>query len=161
MSKATVEQLTARLIELKRAYKQLTRSPRDAELCIFALQDEGGEWRFFVALVLVFGERNAVFNFNLAARAIRFVLCRGFWVPASHFFDDFSHVQPSAFSGTNSSVVEQALKVLGWDFGDGPDELLPARPVFSPLGVQICCREPGFAVVSNTIKRREKSSQLD
>ena len=155
-TKESVEQLTARLIDLKRAYKQLARSPRDAELCIFALQDEHGVWHFFIALALGFGARNAVFGFNLAARAIRFILCRGLWVSASHFFDDFSHVQPEAYCKSNSEAVEQALHILGWDYKDGPEDLLPPRPVFSPLGVQVCFREHGYAVVSNTPKRREK-----
>ena len=46
LANEVVKKLTARLIDLKRTYKQLASSPRNAELCTFALQDKDGIGRF-------------------------------------------------------------------------------------------------------------------
>ena len=49
-----VEDLQARLIDLKRAYKQLARQPEDAPFAIFALPKPEGGWAYFEATALGF-----------------------------------------------------------------------------------------------------------
>ena len=151
-----VEKLQARLVDLKRAYKQLARRPEDAPFAIFGLPRRDGSWAFFEALALGFGARNAVNGFNLPARALRFILNTGLLIPTTHFFDDFSHIEPSAFSDSNSEMVEWLFTLLGWEYKSAPGDLLPSASCFSPLGVEIDFSHGGWAVVSNTKKRRQK-----
>ena len=148
--------LLARIIDLERAYKQMARPPWEAHLAIFALMTEGGEWQFFESVALGFGARNAVFGFNLSARALRYILNTCLFVPATHFFDDFSHVDAAPFSDDTCRCVERLFGLLGWSFKSGADDLKPAAACFSPLGVMIDLSSPGVAVVSNTQKRKEK-----
>jgi hypothetical protein len=156
LSKEDVEDLVARLIDLARAYKQLGRSTDHAQFAIFALQDLTGKWFFFVASALGFGSRNAVLGFNLSARALRFILTKGLRVAVTHFFDDFSHIEPRRFSAANADCVEWLFDLLGWDYKKSAEDLLPPASVFAPLGVLIDLSSPGLAVVSNTPKRRAK-----
>ena len=147
-----VELLKARLIDLKKAYKQLAIHPRDAPFSIFGIKDLSGEWVFFEALVLGFGSRNAVMGFNLMARALRFIINAGLMIPVTHFFDDFSHVEPEVFSDMNCESVEWLFNLLGWQFKDGPEDLLPPSATFSPLGVRINFSISGWVEISNTPK---------
>ena len=151
-----VELLKARLIDLKRAYKQLANNPRDAPFAIFGLKDPDGNWVFFEALVLGFGSRNAVMGFNLMARALRFIMNLGLLVPVTHFFDDFSQVEPEPFSDSNCECVQWLLNLLGWQYKDGPEDLLPPSSCFTPLGVQLDFSHRGWVKVSNTAKRLAK-----
>jgi hypothetical protein len=151
-----VRELWARIIDLKRAYKQLARRLKDAHLCIFCVREPEGVLQFFVAKALGFGGRNAVFGFNLSARALRYILCRGLWVASSHFFDDFSQVQPAAFASSCCNSVERLFRLLGWQYKDSAEDLRPPGPVFAPLGVSMSFVEHGFAAVSNTENRRRK-----
>ena len=48
-------------------------------------------------------------SFNIIARALRFLMNVGILVPATHFFDDYSHVEPKAFAAANSEAVEWIL----------------------------------------------------
>ena len=148
--------LLARIIDLERAYKQLARPPWEAHLAIFALMTEGGEWKFFESMALGFGARNAVFGFNLPARAIRFLLNVCLFVPATHFFDDYSQVDAEPFSEDSCKCVERLLILLGWSYKKDADDLKPAAKCFSPLGVTIDLSTPGTAVIANTAERKEK-----
>ena len=148
--------LLARIIDLERAYKQLARPAWEAHLAIFALLTEGGEWRFFEGVALGFGARNAVFGFNLPARAIRFVLNVCLFVPATHFFDDYSHVDARPFSEDSCRCVERLMSLLGWAYKSEQDDLKPAAECFHPLGVSIDLSTPGTAIVANTEKRKAK-----
>ena len=148
--------LLARIIDLERAYKQLARPAWEAHLAVFALLTEGGEWRFFEGLALGFGARNAVFGFSLPARAIRFLLNVCLFIPATHFFDDFSHLDALPFSEDSCRCVERLLSLLGWAYKKEPEDLKPAAGSFAPLGVSIDFSTPGLAVVSNTEKRKQK-----
>ena len=151
-----VDILMARLIDLKRAYKQLASNPDDAAFAIFGLRNPQGEWVFFEASVLGFGSRNAVLGFNLVARALRFIANKGLLIPVTHFFDDFSHVEPSEFSAGNCDALEWMFNLLGWSYKDGPDDLKAAAPCFAPLGVRISFEVPGWVEVANTQKRLDK-----
>ena len=148
--------LLARIIDLERAYKQLARPAWESHLAIFALLTEGGEWQFFESMALGFGARNAVFGFNLPARAIRYILNVCLFIPATHFFDDYSHVDARPFSDDSCRCVERLMTLLGWSYKSKPEDLKPAAECFSPLGVSVDLSQPGKAIVSNTDKRRDK-----
>ena len=148
--------LLARLIDLARAYKQLARRPEDADLAIFAQLSETGIWEFYMALVLGFGARDAVFSFNLMARALRHILNVVLWVPATHFYDDFSQVDVGKFAANSCSTTQRLFDLLGWEYKSKPDQLLPPSASFSPLGVNLDFSEEGFAIVANTANRRAR-----
>ena len=148
--------LMARIIDLARAYKQLARRPDDADLAIFAQFGENELWEFYEALVLGFGARDAVFSFNLMARALRHLLNHLLWVPATHFYDDFSQVEPEKFSLDSCAATQQLFDLLGWDYKRREDQLKPPASSFSPLGVFMDFAEPGIVAVGNTEKRRER-----
>ena len=160
LSKKQAKVLRARLIDLEKAYKQVARHPRHAHLAIFGVYcSEKQYWSFFEALALGFGSRNAVLGFNVFARALRFILATGLWVPVSHFFDDFSQIDAEPFCQDSCDSVERLFNLLGWSFKAGPEDLKPASSCFSPLGVQVDLSEPGVAIVSNTAKRITRVDQ--
>ena len=153
LTRQDVLELLARIIDLARAYKQLARHPDDADLAIFAIQDENGEWQFFEAIALGFGARDAVLSFNLMARALRHILNVLLWIAATHFYDDFSQVDPRAFAVESCQATEDLFTLLGWSFKSDADQLLPTAPSFCPLGVTMDFSQAGFVVIGNTAKR--------
>ena len=159
VAKPPAKILKARLIDLKRAYKQLARRPEEAPLAVFALQTAEGDWKFFEAVALGFGARNSVLCFNLAARALRHVMNVLLYIAATHFYDDFSHIEADPYSDCAAKSVERLLALLGWSWKSGPDDLKPPASSFAPLGVQIDLSSPGFAVVANTDKRKSRIAE--
>ena len=151
------QELLGRLIDLARAYKQLARDPKDADIAIFCLPYLSGlEMAFFEAIALGFGARNAVKGFNLFARGLRFLIVVGLACPTTHFFDDFTHVDALPFSSDSCAAVEALFKLLGWEYKDTPEDLKPPSAKFSPLGVEFDLSFKGAAVIGNTAKRKEK-----
>ena len=126
MSTKEVLKLVARLIDLTRAYKQLARQPSDAYLAIFAVQNESGEWEYYESLSLGFGARNAVLGFNLMARALRHILNEGLWIAATHFYDDFSQIEPDCFALDSCASTEKLFQLLGWEYKADADNLFTA-----------------------------------
>ena len=60
-------ELLGRLVDLKRAYKQLARALKHENLSIFSFPEkDGAPPEYYEALVLGFGARNAVLGFNFA-----------------------------------------------------------------------------------------------
>ena len=106
-------ELVARLLDLKRAYKQLGLDPADVSIAVFALLNGNGDWEFYESLVLGFGARNAVLGFNLAARAIRHFANVGLALPVTHYFDDFAQIDPRALAKSSASAFERLLKLFG------------------------------------------------
>jgi hypothetical protein len=125
-------------------------------MAIFAQMDAEGLWEFSEALVLGFGSRDAVFSFNLMARGLRHILNQLLWIPATHFYDDFSQVDAALFSLDSCQSTQRLFDLLGWEYKKKDDQLLPAAAAFSPLGVSIDFSEPGFVTVANTAKRRDR-----
>ena len=152
-----VRDLLARLVDLKRAYKQLARTPADAPFAVFAVWHKE-MWNLFMALALGFGGRNSVNGFNLPARALMFILNVGLWIATMHFFDDFSQISPRAFR-CHADAFLWLLRLLGWEYKSGPEDLLPPASAFAPLGVAIDMSTPGVVVVDNTEKRKAKILQ--
>ena len=157
LTKADVLELVARLVDLRRAYKQLRRSPSQSDLTVFSVREPGGDVYFFEAVAVGFGARNAVPAFNTHARAIKHVACTALAIPVSHFFDDFSQVEPRKFAEGNSAALERLMKLLGWNFKDEPEHLKEPAECFHPLGVTMDFSEAGFVIVGNTEKRLEKA----
>ena len=153
LTRDEILRLFARIIDLARAYKQLARRPEDADFAIFAMQDEHGVWQFFEAVALGFGARDAVLSFNLMARGLRHILNILLWIAATHFYDDFSQIEPEAFAVESCQSTEDLFNLLGWSFKDAEDQLRPTAQTFAPLGVQMDFSRPGFVTVMNTAKR--------
>ena len=159
LSQKQAARLKARLIDLKRAYKQLCRTPEDEDFAIFGLLSPEGVLLYFEAIALGFGGRNAVLGFNLPARALRFILNTCLAVPVTHFYDDFTHVDAAAFSESSCETVERLFTLLGWDFKSDPEDLKPAASIFEPLGVRVDFSSPDVAIVSNTDRRVAKIAE--
>ena len=149
--------LLGRLIDLARAYKQLARDPVDADMAIFSLPFlTGGGTAFFEALALGFGARNAVKGFNLFARGLRHLIVVGLSCPTTHFFDDFTHVDPRPFAKDSCAAVEALFQLLGCKYKDSLEDLKPSCSLFAPLGVEFDFSTRGAAVIANTAKRKDK-----
>ena len=82
-------------------------------MAISAVMTEGGECNFFESMALGFGARNAVYGFNLSARALRFLLNICLFVSVTHFFDDFSQMDAAPFSEDSCKCVERLFTLLG------------------------------------------------
>ena len=146
--------LRGRLVDLKRAYKQLARSPKDADMSIFSLPGKAGAPpEFYEAIVLGFGARNAVLGFNYAARAIRHIANKSLNLAVTHFFDDYTQVDCVPLAGHSAASLERLLRLLGWTFKAGPEDLKRPASCFEPLGVRIDLTQAGVAIVGNTPKR--------
>jgi hypothetical protein len=92
----------------------------------------------------------------LFARALRFLLAVGLWLAVSHFFDDFTHIDPTAMSDDGCRTIERLFRLLGWSYKDAPEDLKPAASAFVALGVHIDLSREGYAVMTNTPNRIER-----
>ena len=150
------KKLLGRLLDLKRAYKQLARAVKDAALSVFSLPGEnGGPPEYYEAVVLGFGARNAVSGFNYAARAIRQIANVALFIAVTHFFDDFTQVDSALLAANSTESLERLMNLLGWEFKKGPKDLKAHASCFEPLGVSIDLSTFGEAVVKNTDRRTE------
>ena len=148
--------LLGRLLDLKRAYKQLSRAVKDSALSVFSLPGpNGGEPEYYEAVVLGFGARNAVLGFNYAARAVRHVANVGLYLAVTHFFDDFTQIDSSLLAENSAASLERLMDLLGWEFKKGPKDLKEHSSCFEPLGVSVDLSEFGTAVVKNTDRRKQ------
>ena len=150
------KKLLGRLLDLKRAYKQLARAVKDAALSVFSLPGEnGGPPEYYEAVVLGFGARNAVLGFSYAARAIRHIANVALFIAVTHFFDDFTQVDSALLAANSAESLERLMNLLGWEFKKGPKDLKAHASCFEPLGVSIDLSTFGEAVVKNTDRRTE------
>ena len=150
------KKLLGRLLDLKRAYKQLARAMKDAALSVFSLPGvDGRPPEYYEALVLGFGARNAVLGFNYAARAIRHVANVALYIAVTHFFDDFTQIDSAILAAHSAASLERLMSLLGWEFKKGPKDLKPHAALFEPLGVSVDLSVTGEAVVKNTSRRTE------
>ena len=72
---------------------------------------------------------------------------------ATHFYDDFSHIDPRVFAIESCQATEDLFTLLGWSYKSDADQLLPTAPSFTPLGVSMDFSRAGLVVVGNTTKR--------
>ena len=89
--------LKGRALDLKAAYKQLARDPKDAWASILAVwNDDLQKVEFFESIALPFGSVCAVMAFNRMARALRIILSSLFMLVNTNFFDDFCQLELDA-----------------------------------------------------------------
>ena len=69
------------------------------------------------------------------ARGLRHILNVLLWIAATHFYDDFSQIDPKVFALESCQATEDLFSLLGWSYKDDAEQLLPAAPSFTPLGV--------------------------
>ena len=73
----------------------------------------------------------------------------------THFFDDFTQIDPLPLAQHSAAALRRLLSLLGWTYKTEPKDLKAPAEVFEPLGVTIDLREKGFASVANTQRRVE------
>ena len=152
-------ELVARLVDLAKAYKQLAKDPQHSAISLFAvLNPETGLTEIYEPLALGFGARNAVLGFNLYARALAWLAIVGLGATLTHFFDDFSQVEPKATAEKSGEALLRMFTLLGWKFKEDADQLKDFAQTFAPLGVIVDLTQAanGAIVVSNTEKRKER-----
>ena len=96
------KKLKCRLVDLKRAYRQLRRHVSLGDVTIFSLTGPDGETYYFEEVAVPFGSRNAVIGFNVHARVLKVVGAVGLYLVLSHYFDDFSQRKQDAFAESSA-----------------------------------------------------------
>ena len=105
--------LVGSLVDLKSAYKQLTRRVGHRFLSIIAVWDpEQSAVKLFEQLTLAFGQTAAVNGFCRTARCLKDAAIGSLCLPLTNFFDDFSLIEPRKLQGRESFV--NLLELLGW-----------------------------------------------
>ena len=118
--------LKGRALDLKAAYKQLARAPKDAWASILAAwNDELQKVEFFESIALPFGSVCAVMAFNRMARALRIIMSSLFLLVNTNFFDDFCQLEVDALCDSSWQTAELVMKLLGWRISMSEDKRLP------------------------------------
>ena len=130
--------LVGRCMDLKSAYKQLCRKPEHAWASVVAvLNPDDGSVSFFEAVALPFGATSAVLSFNRAARAIRDILIKLFFLPSTSFFDDYGMLELRHLGSNNQFLAESVLKLLGWEIAMDDHKRMPFQEEFPILGAMV------------------------
>lgn len=155
------QNLLGRCLDLKHAYKQLVRSPRDSWAAILAvLNPDDSRVYFFEAIALPFGSVSSVHAFNRAARAIRMILAKLFRLVVTNFFDDFCQLELNLLQDSAWKTAEMVMRLLGWTISSGDDKRRPFSKSFEILGAVISLpSSAGSPIeVSNKASRLEQLS---
>ena len=141
--------LKGRALDLKAAYKQLARDPKDAWASILAVwNDDLQKVEFFESIALPFGSVCAVMAFNRMARALRIILSSLFMLVNTNFFDDFCQLELDALCDSSWQTAELVMKLLGWRISMSEDKRLPFSREFSMLGAVVDLSQTAKGVVS-------------
>ena len=141
--------LKGRALDLKAAYKQLARAPKDAWASILAVwNDELQKVEFFESIALPFGSVCAVMAFNRMARALRIIMSSLFLLVNTNFFDDFCQLEVDALCDSSWQTAELVMKLLGWRISMSEDKRLPFAPEFSMLGAVVDLSHTAQGVVN-------------
>lgn len=157
------EELRAKTIDLRKAYKNLAVSneaTEDAYLCVLCPTDR--QPRAFQALVLPFGARAAVMGFCRTSYAIWRIGVSIFALHWAVFFGDY-HLVASTPEIRHVDIAQQLLfKILGWETSSEKEgDFLAISKI---LGVQIDLNESmlGRFAVSNVAARvKELVANID
>ena len=150
--------LKGRALDLKAAYKQLARDPKDAWASILAVwNDELQRVEFFESIALPFGSVCAVMAFNRMARALRLILSSLFMLVNTNFFDDFCQLEVDALCDSSWHTAELVMKLLGWRISMSEDKRLPFAREFSMLGAVVDLSQTTQGVVS--VRNKESRVQ--
>ena len=130
-------QLHGRALDLKSAYKQLARHPDDAWATILAVLNPSDDTvYYFEAVALPFGGTGSVTSFNRAARVLKMVMARLFWLVSTNYYDDYCQMELSPLIESASQTAEALLELLGWEVARG-DKLKDFAKSFDILGVTV------------------------
>ena len=148
------EELRAKTIDLRKAYKNLPLSEEateDAYLCVLCPTD--GQPRAFQTLVLPFGARAAVMGFCRTSYAIWRIGVAIFAMHWTVFFDDYYLVAATPEIRHVDMAQQLLFKILGWETSSEKEgDFLAISKI---LGVQIDLNESllGRFAVSNVDAR--------
>ena len=108
------QQLKARTLDLKSAYKQLAVHPADLPLALTAaFHPDLNEPRCWQSLALPFGATASVYAFNACSRAIERIMMQLGGITCTSYFDDFSFIEPEAATSSSTTTSESTLRLLG------------------------------------------------
>ncbi|CAE7159166.1 unnamed protein product, partial [Symbiodinium necroappetens] len=108
--------LRGRALDLRSAYKQLARHPKDDWASVLgALDMDSNRVVYFESLALPFGASSAVTGFNRAARALRIIMSRLLYLVSTSFFDDYCQLEVDALTGSADQTALELLSLLGWE----------------------------------------------
>ena len=133
--------LRGRALDLRSAYKQLARHPKDDWASVLGVLDtDSDRVVYFESLALPFGASSAVTGFNRAARALRIIMSRLFFLVNTSFFDDYCQLEVEALSGSADKTALELLSLLGWEVSSG-GKLKPFDAQFTMLGAVVSFEE--------------------
>lgn len=148
--------LKGRALDLKAAYKQLARSPKDAWASILAVwSPRSKRVEFFESVALPFGSVCAVMAFNRMARALRIILSRLFMLVNTNFFDDFCQLETLPLCESAWRTAELVMQFQCRKVSRSEDKRLPFSYEFSMLGaiVDLTLSGAGRVMVRNKDSR--------
>ena len=148
--------LKGRALDLKAAYKQLARHPRDAWASILAVWNpSSSRVEFYESVALPFGSVCAVMAFNRVARALRLIMSELFMIVNTNFFDDFCQLETDELCASSWETAEMVMKLLGWKISMSEEKRLPFDCKFQMLGavVDLSMCKQGLVKVSNKPSR--------
>ena len=148
--------LQGRALDLKAAYKQLARNPKDAWASILAVWNpHSGEVEYYESVALPFGSVCAVMAFNRVARALRLILSELFMLVNTNFFDDFCQLETDELCSSSWSTAELVMQLLGWKISLSEDKRMPFGKEFPMLGavVDLSLSRQGLLRVRNKPSR--------
>ena len=154
--------LRGRALDLRSAYKQLARHPEDDWASVLGVLDtENDRVVYFESFALPFGASSAVTGFNRAARALRIILSRVFFLVNTSFFDDYCQLEIEGLTESADETALGVLSLLGWEVSDG-DKLKPFASQFTMLGAVVSFEDAarGLIRVRNKPGRLEEISSL-
>eukprot|EP00971_Amphidinium_carterae_P134822 2671844-Amphidinium_carterae.1 len=129
------QQLCARAVDLKSAYKQLAISKKDLPLAVV------GHWSselerpvFWQSLALPFGSVASVYGFNQASRALEILLSLVGPIVCSSYFDDYPILDFECTTRSATVFTEACMKLLGWSFDEGGEKYKPFSRKLPLLG---------------------------
>ena len=155
--------LAGKLLDLERAFRQIAVVPDQRNIAITAVWNPLVEpVEFYVSVAMPFGARNSVYGFNGFARCLQLVGVRVLGHTLTHFYDDFTLLEPSGASASSKNAFSRLLKLLGWAFKEGGDKDKPYAAKFDCLGLQLDLADPkreGATTVTHNPDRLEKIEQ--
>ena len=123
---SSANSLVGKLLDLERVFRQIAVAPDQRNIAITAVWNPLIERvEFYVSVAMPFGARNSVYGFNGFARCLQLIGVRVLGHTLTHFYDDFTLLEPSGASACSKNAFGRLLKLLGWAFKEGGDKDKP------------------------------------
>ena len=155
--------MVGKLLDLERAFRQIAVAPDQRNIAITAVWNPLDERvEFYVSVAMPFGARNSVYGFNGFARCLQLIGVGVLGHTLTHFYDDFTLLEPSGASASSKNAFGRLLKILGWAYKEGGDKDKPYATKFTCLGLQLDLADlerQGAATVTHNPGRLEKVEQ--